>query len=212
MGIEKKIENNFKDLYEKYFEGIIDEYNEYITTISSGGAAASIECSVFLLILMELFNCKSVLDLGSGFSSYILRFYRKRYGTKDMKIWSIDTDKDWLLKTKKFVEKKGLLDENFSVWNKFKNEKRDFDLVFIDIDQTKNRPDHIPIILENFVTEKTIVLFDDFHKKWYTDKIMPFIDKTYLYNSYDIKKYTLEKNRGKMIRYCWLSTNFQKRG
>jgi predicted O-methyltransferase YrrM len=79
-------------------EGLKDAYLEYIKEVSNQQWTISWELCVYLDKLLKSLKPKRILDLGSGFSSFIFR----ATGTE---VTTVDTDSVWLEKTKKFLDK-----------------------------------------------------------------------------------------------------------
>lgn len=183
----------------KFRDDIIEQYKKYTTTISTPGMAASLECCAFLMQICEKVSAKHVLDLGSGFSSYSLRYFRKKY-SKNMVVWSVDSDEEWLEKSKQFCKENSVYISNFKPWDKIKNTKKRFDLVFVDIDRTPNRPDYYKPLIENFTNDETIVVFDDMHKPFLLNTMYECLNSFKGYEEFDVRSITLEQ-RSK-VRYC----------
>ena len=53
-------------------------YDDYITQVSSSSMAISLESASTIFTLVNFLKPKSILDLGSGFTSLLFRLYRKR--------------------------------------------------------------------------------------------------------------------------------------
>jgi len=142
------------------FKGLlILEFKDYCKNIS--GFAVSIQYSVCLLCLCERYNLKSVIDLGSGFTSYALRKYCKVYN-KEIEVHTVDSDPKWLLTTYGYCRKKSLSDANFHLWDSFNDTKLiRADLVSIDIDTSAKRNIYLG---EAFKMAKKFAILDDMHK------------------------------------------------
>lgn len=142
-----------------------DVYRFYVENVSTPGYAISLQLSRYLICLMDNLKPNRILDLGSGFSSYILRL-------KGAEVWSIDTDKKWLEKTKRFLKRFNMFNGHFLLLNDLDFSARQYDLVFLDttphIDRYK---------LFNSIKQccTGVVIFDDTHPKpaykGYTEKI-----------------------------------------
>jgi len=139
-------------------------YTTYAKTISRN--LASMQCCTLLLNLCA--PGYRVLDLGSGFSSFALRYYQERLG---IQVWSVDSDATWLVKTRAYCEQSGIRADNFLLWKELTmsdvfgdGTKRIFDLIFFDIGITKERVSYMTPTLRTLIHPKTFVLFDDIHK------------------------------------------------
>lgn len=171
-----------------------DMYANYIKTISSMAPSMAT-----LKLLSELCLPKSnVLDLGTGLSSLILRL------ENDLTVWSIDDNLDWLNRTRNYCNDLGVGHKGvFMTWNELMYEINErppvFDVVFVDIGTTPNRPRYLPQILERLCTPKSLVLFDDMHKPTIRGAIEEALSR-YDYIDIDVKERTMDQYR----RYCKL--------
>lgn len=141
----------FKDL-------LILDWEDYFANISE--SVVSIHYCICLLCLCERYEPKSVIDLGSGFTSYALRRYREAYD-KDLEIHTVDSDPYWLSNSCSYCQEKSLSDEYFYLWKEFKDEKIRADLVSIDIDSSGARKGYFR---EAFEMARKHALLDDMHK------------------------------------------------
>ena len=57
---------------ERAADGLRDEYERYTSTVSIPEAAVSLETAALLVVLCRRLNVRTALDLGSGFSSWVL--------------------------------------------------------------------------------------------------------------------------------------------
>jgi predicted O-methyltransferase YrrM len=189
-----------------YNKEIRPAYNKYVKEVSNRVMAASMECCVFLMVMCKDIKPKKVLDLGSGFSSYALRYYKNKY-YKDMEVWSVDSNDKWLLKSKQFIKDYGLNTDHFYTWEEMMDIDEKFDLVFLDIDASKNRPAYLKPVIENFMTSDSFILLDDMHKGGLAKRFKAIMDD-YMYDSIDVKNRTLDSG-GRRIRFCDLYYNIK---
>jgi len=210
---------HFKELIESYknnkvefTEELKEVYEKYITTISSREMAASLECCVFLMTMFKEINPRSILDLGSGFSSYALRYYKESRDS-NTQIRSVDSVKVWLQKSKEFCknnlipsreiieidmtsdnpfpkQKTNVDVTNFFTWNEIYYKDCPtimYDIIFLDIDKTIERPKYLEPIFNKFTGPDTIILVDDYHKGLLRKELPPLIEK-YNFDSYELKE------------------------
>ncbi len=132
--VESEVANARRDL--------VDAWARYTTLISSEEMAVSLELASVLDALCRLASPQSVLDLGSGFSSYVVRrFARERGGA----VTSVDTSPEWLERTGEFLAEEGLSTARLAVWSDFVNENTDtFDLVLHDMGRKSQRSETFP--------------------------------------------------------------------
>jgi hypothetical protein len=96
---------------------LADAHNRYTTQVSRQRHAASLELSAFLLGFCRTTKPARVLDLGSGFSSYVLRLYGKE--EEGAAIASVDTDETWLARKQEFCADMSMPGGTFSLWSEF---------------------------------------------------------------------------------------------
>lgn len=90
------------DALQASLDRIVGAYERYVTSVSSAGMALSLPTSTYLDALCRATEPTRVLDLGSGFSSYILRRYAADHGGVD--VVSVDDNEGWLEKTGEFLD------------------------------------------------------------------------------------------------------------
>jgi len=105
------------------FKELRKTYRNYTQTVSPT-YSISWRASVYLLELIEKLKPKRILDLGSGWSSYLFRL-------DGAEVWSADHDRMWLEKTKTFLRKFSLEDERLIMIEDV-NWGLDYDLVLVD--------------------------------------------------------------------------------
>lgn len=154
-------------ILEKYLNPKLRKYyKQYVSQVSNESMAISFKSSIFLISIIFIFEPKSFLDLGSGFSSFIARFYLKM--TKhQFSVWSIDDSSKWLEKTRNFLNKHNLNTENMLTWKEFiKVRKPIFDFIFYDLGSMEVRKNNLIKVL-NLAQTGSIVILDDIHKNQY---------------------------------------------
>ena len=145
-------------------------YQEYTTTISSPNMAASLQLASFVYSLCETVRPAKVLDLGSGFSSFVLRYYAKI--DSNCQVWSVDDDEKWLEKSRQYVVKEGLSTQNMVILENFvKSGEKDFDLILLDLNFVEVRKDYINLCVER-CRSKGLIIFDDVHKSEFEYEVL----------------------------------------
>ena len=178
-------------------DGLRDVHNTYIKTISSQGMALSLETSSLVWEICNLLNPTSILDLGSGFSSYVTRNWTKNH--PQTTTWSVDDDRNWLEQSKIFCKQQNVSIENFEIWDTFKRKDLKFDVVIYDLGRMQCRSENLVNGL-NFKSQNGIVIVDDMHKFNYSIEVKQAIHNMNL-TGYDMKKLTTDKHEG---RHCWV--------
>ena len=129
-------------------------------TVSEKDMASSLESCVMLMVLCKALEVKCAMDLGSGFSSYVLRRYKRDY-EPEMTVYSIDTDGFWLDMSRGFCEQHGLDMQGFMLWEEREKISQKCGLIFLDIQDYPSRQEYLPEVAEHYCHPGTAVLLDD---------------------------------------------------
>lgn len=144
-------------------EMITPYYRDYVSSVSTEIMAASFELSLFLLIFSEFTRPTRILDFGSGFSSFILRFYSFNIAEKKPQIWTIDDSPEWLAKTSDFLKKHNIAPGNLFPMEEIQNlKKNSFDLIFYDFGAFDIRTSTLDFAL-SLLSKKGNIIIDDMH-------------------------------------------------
>ena len=172
---------------------------EYTDTVSYEGMPISFESACFLWSLCEALKPERILDMGSGFSSFVFRRYQVTAGLKP-EIWSVDESAEWLEKTGEYLRSHGLSDQDLYTWDAFQSlQPPKFDLIFHDLGYMNERPD----ILERLLTlkkEDGVIIVDDFQNPVYRAEIDRRFRRHERLESHSLRWLTLDK----FLRYCLL--------
>ncbi|MGM0588335.1 MAG: hypothetical protein ACQETE_07980 [Bacteroidota bacterium] len=178
------IENKFQ-----IYTDLWKDYQEYISTVSTPDMAVSMEAVTFVINLVNSQKCESVLDLGTGFSSFA---FRKSFRSRSIKIDSFDDNREWLQKSIDFSDIKGVGKKNFFHFDDFEQKAlAEYDLVFHDLGRMDVRKKSLNNIINHAKKGSGYLFLDDMHKKDYAnhvDQIMRNIN----YSSIDVKSYTID--------------------
>jgi predicted O-methyltransferase YrrM len=182
-----------------FTEMILPHYRDYVSTISSEIMAASFELSVFLLTFSKFTGPAKILDFGSGFTSFIFRFYAGNLAENKPEIWTVDDSPEWLNKTGSFLKNHSVDPDNlFSLEEVRDLEKNSFDLILYDFGAFDTRMSTLEFAL-NLLSEKGNIITDDMHAADYA----LFVKKTALQkkmDSYSLHYFTIDK----MNRFSFL--------
>jgi predicted O-methyltransferase YrrM len=165
-----KIRDIYRSKAIEYSYELESAYLDYTTNISNKVMAASLRCCVFLMCIYDATKPNKIIDLGSGFSSYALRYFKNKFNV-NTEIYSVDSNKDWLIKSKEFCKNNNVDVSHFYSWDDIKNKVIPFDLIFMDIDKTKKRISYYDHIYNHFLSKNTFMLVDDLHKPLIRNKI-----------------------------------------
>ncbi len=161
----------------------------YVKTISSSNMAASLELSALFYSICELKRSNKILDLGSGFSSFVSRFYSQE--NKDVSCYSVDDDKTWLMRTVDYLNEKQVDSSNCFVLDQFiSSDESEFDTILLDLNYVEVRRNFIGLTIER-CKKGGLILFDDVHKADYRYDVLKQAGS--LITLYDIRSLTLDQ-------------------
>lgn len=167
-------------------------YLEYISTISEEVHAISLEQAAFLLNYCNVSNPKSIIDFGSGFSSYVLRLYSKG---KMVDVCSVDDSDSWLQKTTMFLQEKSLsVDSMFFAGDFFESKNLPvYDLLYYDLGIMETRKKYLTKILDLFALNQfATLLIDDVHMSDYRNLVTHSLKERSL-DYHNLKRATIDK-------------------
>jgi hypothetical protein len=114
-------------------------YSQYTDFVSNPGNALSLQSSALVYALCETLRPASVLDLGSGFSSYVVGTYQAE-STHTVLVRSVDDSREWLERTRDYLERVGLPTEGLRSLSEFEASGCGiFDLVIYDLGSMETR-------------------------------------------------------------------------
>lgn len=184
------------------------EHTDYVTNVSHPEMAISLELSSFLWFVCLTTNPKLILDLGSGFSSFIFRYYQKTINPKCV-VWSIDDDVNWLERTRDYLMLKNVSTRNLCEWQSFREKSNNLikaNIILLDLAASKQaRIDALPNIC-NYTNRNTLLIMDDLHKPLFHEAAVSYVKSESL-KYLDLKDYTLDQYE----RYSWLMYGFKSR-
>ena len=137
-------------------------YQYYVKEISRADMAVSLQLATLLLTICKNVKPGKLLDLGSGFSSFVFRKYAK--STTSVRVVSVDDDVQWLSRTHQYLD--GLLSDQqdlLALPAFVESKEGDFDIVLLDLNFVEVRKDYIRLAVGR-CKKGGIVIFDDTHK------------------------------------------------
>lgn len=146
-------------------------YTDYIRHISTDRMAISLELASFALAFCRLVKPKRILDLGSGFSSFVFRRYAKESGCE---VLSVDDNAQWLEKTRAYLEKEQLATQSLLKWPEISAAQGEFDLILHDLGNRHTRGDVLPAVYA-LAAKDGVIILDDFHKPDYATRARAFL-------------------------------------
>lgn len=153
-----------KSEYKTLFDEVKRKHSEYVSSISSPDMAMSLELAFFILSNCLKTKPQSLLDLGSGFSSYIFRLYQKN-STSPVNVYSIDDHDEWLNKTKIYLAEQKLSTEHLFNLDYFLQNSQGllFDFILLDLNFVEKRKEYIDFSI-NILKPTGVLIIDDVHK------------------------------------------------
>ena len=114
-------------------------YRSYVGEVSTPEYAVSLDLAAFLLALCRSRRPRRLLDLGSGFSSYVFRRHQASARPRP-EVWSADDDPGWLAATRRHLERRGVGTVRFVAVEELPRGSADrFDLVLHDLNSIESR-------------------------------------------------------------------------
>jgi predicted O-methyltransferase YrrM len=127
--------------------------------------AASLQTAGVLLWLCRRLRAHRTLDLGSGFSSYVLRAWVAESGAPGQ-VLSVDDSAEWLERTGRFLASQGQPAGGLLEWERFRREAAGlapFDVVFHDLAGGQLREEAMPVAFACVKRPSGVILLDDAH-------------------------------------------------
>jgi predicted O-methyltransferase YrrM len=177
-------------------------HESYTTSISSKGMALSLETAAVIWVLCELRQPKSIIDLGSGFSSFVVRKWVQER-SKSSTVTSVDDDELWLMKSSQYCHDSGIKNiDRFEYWKTFKSQTNNgkFDLILYDLGRMKVRFENINFSL-NLCADDGIVVIDDMHKFNYAIEVKRVVNELG-FVACDLKNVSTDAHEN---RHCWFA-------
>ena len=171
-------------------------YSTYTQHVSDKRNATSLEQGGILLLLLEQLKPDVAVDLGSGFSSVVLRTHGERYNCR---IISVDDDPSWLNKTKEFLQQQHLNAQELMTWDNFTRSEIRADFLYYDLGTMETRMRRLPDVL-SLITDPGVIMVDDVHFPEYRTRIRSELQKN-KYACYNLYNVTLDT----FGRYAWLA-------
>jgi predicted O-methyltransferase YrrM len=184
----------------EYRERLQRPYQDYTSRISPDPIAISLELATFLAVMCAMCRPKSILDLGSGFSSFVFRTFAKELQPQTL-VCSVDDSSMWLHTTRAFLHNRGLDCHGLLTWEAFvaATDSSRFDLILQDMGDVETRRQQLGMIIE-VCSPTGIIVLDDMHVPGYRRAILDDLDRKGL--SY----YSLRDFTRKRLRYAYLAT------
>ena len=164
-------------------------YKRYVEEVSDPAWAASIQLAAFLWHVSRVTEPTSILELGSGFTSYVFRRYAEEHGA--VTVLSADNSEEWLAKTAEFLRDFGSRDDGLILLDKLHEVAVEggYGLVFNDVLGTL-RVDMMAAAMR-FRSPEGIVVVDDAHREPDRWSVMKCARRDGL-EVYDLRPWTID--------------------
>jgi predicted O-methyltransferase YrrM len=153
-------------------------HEAYVEDVSTPDYAISLPLAAFLLVLCRRRRPARLLDLGSGFSSFVLRMYQAGAPGRP-EVWSVDDDDAWLERTAGYLRERGLGTDHLMGLDTFRRSATgSFDLVLHDLGAIDSpaRAALLPTALE-LTAPSGVVVIDDLMDYRYRARVRAACDE-----------------------------------
>lgn len=137
-----------------YFDDLATPYITYCRFVSKASMAISLETAAFIAYLCDAFHPTKAADLGSGFTSYVLR--RCLVPT----VASVDDDPGWLGRTKAFCASQHVDSTDGFHGPEWRDTDERYDLIVHDYAKGPVREEWMTVAAEH-LSPTGMILFDD---------------------------------------------------
>jgi predicted O-methyltransferase YrrM len=175
---------------------IMDTYDVYTHTVSDPSMAISYELARELHRICENVQPASVLELGSGFSTYVLS---RSLSAADARLVSVDDDPIWASKTEAFLRQQGVTHPKVESIDAMPASLR-FDIVFLDLNYVEVRKDFLQVSYD-CCKEGGLVILDDAHKPDYMTEILS-CSRHWQGTLYSLRRRTLDSMGRYSVAFC----------
>lgn len=161
----------YDELAAPVVERLQPDHVDYCTRIGHPNHAASVELAAFLVTLCDALvetgePPRRVVDLGSGFTSFVLRCWAHQQ-PDGPEVWSVDDSSEWLEKTRGYLVEKGCSTDHLYTWSDFRERAPyDFDIVVHDLGTMDVRARTLSEVIE-LARPGGLIVLDDVHKPDY---------------------------------------------
>ena len=175
------------------------KYQYYVQNVSDEGYAVSLPLACVLDFICYNHQPNSILDLGSGFSSFIFYSYKEQ-ANPGARVCSVDTDPAWLVKTRDFLDLQELSSDGLCMYSDFLDGQHgEFDLIVVDLGGGPQSRVSSILRFGRYVGMRTVIILDDMNRARLRKAARRLASEEQM-DIYSLLGYTLD-SRG---RYAWL--------
>jgi predicted O-methyltransferase YrrM len=165
-------------------------YDRYVSTISSWDWAVAWRTAVALDALCDALRPRRILDLGSGFSTYVECRWAQN-AQPETEIVSVDDSPEWLETTRGFLAGEGLSCELIARADLGSLPAGAFDLAFDDMGRVEQRAEAIDT-LARVMAPGGVVVLDDMNVRGYRAEVRARLDRAG-WPLYSLRKQTIDQ-------------------
>jgi predicted O-methyltransferase YrrM len=165
-------------------------YDRYVSTISTWDWAVAWRTALALDALCTSLRPRRILDLGSGFSTYVECRWAQRTGS-DAHVVSVDDSAEWLETTRGFLAGEGLEAELMHADGLGSLPDASFDLAFDDMGRVEQRAAVIDTLVRVMAPGGVVVL-DDMNVRGYRSQVKDRLDRA-RWPLYSLRRYTVDQ-------------------
>lgn len=190
--------DSYAEVSEPVAQRIALSYADYTSNVSPDPIAIALPLATFLGVICEQLRPRRILDLGSGFSSYVFRSYAQAQTDSAPAIWSVDQSRAWLDKTCAFLQRHGVDSPHLATWDEFTAAAPPpFDLVLQDFATLVDRERMLDRVVDHCAPGGLIVI-DDMHVPGYRRGTLRALDRR------GLTYFSLRLFTKKRLRYAYL--------
>jgi predicted O-methyltransferase YrrM len=161
------------------FDLLRPSHTLYVTTVTTPDIAISLEMSSFVWTLCEMYSPRVMVDLGSGYSSFMLRMWAGLQEQRSLVV-SIDDNEEWLKKSIKFCEDHHKNTDGFLMHSDTRVDLlKGIDFVLHRFGNLNTRKATLKYAL-SLLNHDGLILLDDIHKYHYADYVTKLLSSTEL--------------------------------
>ena len=165
---------NLKDSTKDFEPTLSSAHGAYLSEVSIPEMVVSLECARVLHAMCLDIQPRGILDLGSGFSSFVFRNFAKQ--SPDAVVVSVDDDPKWLEITREFLAARGLNTDNLVCWHDLDEDKfKNLDIIFHDLGQMDVRSQTLKQVLRIASKNQSVLILDDMNKKPYRQYVLSLL-------------------------------------
>jgi predicted O-methyltransferase YrrM len=190
---------------------LLPAYADYTASVSPAPITIALDLAVFLRVLCQQLQPRAILDLGSGFSSYVFRSAPPREASSGPPaIYSVDDSRAWLEKTRAFLAAHHLDAGQLATWDDLRAARATpsspgpstpgpFDLVLHDIATLDLRLARLDDVIDSCRPGAGWIVIDDMHVPWYRRAVLRALEQR------RVRHFSLRAFTRRRLRYSYLA-------